>query len=221
MKSNHCIYSIRKRKKSGFTLVETLVAISILIIALTGPLAIIAQSLKTSQFSRDEITAAYLAQEPIEYIRNMRDQNGLRESNSSNWLRNTPSESVWLSSDAAGNDFINNPNAKDIKLELVWGGNGYILRRCTGACFVKYDPNVGAVGNSNKVIYGSAIPTLDDSIFTREIYLNKSLSDPETESTIPDRELIITVVVSWRTGAIEHNVTVVERLMNWQLENQS
>jgi prepilin-type N-terminal cleavage/methylation domain-containing protein len=199
--------------KKGFTLVETLVAISILVIALTGPLAIIASSLKSSYFSRDEITAAYLAQEPIEFIRNIRDQNGLRYSNPNKWLN--------IISGAEGVTFINNYDTKTMRLNLVWTGSTYELRPCGAplTCTVKYDANAGAIGNTNSVIYGSE--TGEDSIFTREIYLNRSESDPSELSTEPERELIVTVVVSWKTGTISHNVTVVERIFNWQLDNQS
>ncbi len=217
MKYHPLISSPAKMREKGFTLVETLVAISILVIALTGPLAIVAQSLKSSYFSRDEITAAYLAQEPIEYIRNLRDQNGLRYTNASQWMNG-------ISTDEFGNNIINNPGSNTIRVNLVWDTNHYKFVLCSAplTCTVKYDSTAGDVGNNNKVIYGSITGnTLQDSIFTRDIYLNKSPSDPQTELTSPDRELVVTVVVSWHTGSIAHNVTVVERITNWELDNQS
>lgn len=61
----------------AFTLIETLVAISVLIMALVGPLTIAEQSLRSAYYSRDQITAFYLAQEGIEYMRAVRDQNYL------------------------------------------------------------------------------------------------------------------------------------------------
>ena len=206
-----------KPRAAGFTLVETLVAISILIIALTGPLAIIAQSLKSSYFSRDEITAAYLAQEPIEYIRNKRDENGLRKTNSSQWMDG-------LKTDGTGTTLLmSNPDATNpIKVELVWQSGQYVLKKCAQVdpCRVRYDPTNSYGG----IIYGNTLSP-DYSIFTRTIYLNRSPFDTSdfdaVDGVAPDRELVITVVVSWKTGAVDHNVTVVERLTNWQLENQS
>ncbi len=65
------------QEKKGFTIIETLVAISVLLIALAGPLTIAAKGLYSSYYSRDEVTAFYLAQEGIEYFRNMRDTNYL------------------------------------------------------------------------------------------------------------------------------------------------
>jgi len=66
-------------KKQGFTLVETLVAITILLIAIAGPLTIASKGLNGAYYARDQITAYYLAQEGIEYIRNVRDTNSLSE----------------------------------------------------------------------------------------------------------------------------------------------
>lgn len=68
----------------GFTLVETMVAISILMLAILGPLSIASSGLRNSIYARDQITAYYLAQEGIEYTRYVRDNNYLK--NSSDWM---------------------------------------------------------------------------------------------------------------------------------------
>lgn len=66
-----------KQTRPGFTLIETFVAITVLLIALVGPLSIAAQSLRIAYYARDQVTAFYLAQEGIEYARAIRDQNYL------------------------------------------------------------------------------------------------------------------------------------------------
>lgn len=65
-------------KKSGFTLVEILVAISILSIAILATFTAVSQALKATNFSEDQITAYYLADEGLEYVRNKRDTNGIQ-----------------------------------------------------------------------------------------------------------------------------------------------
>jgi Tfp pilus assembly protein PilV len=62
-------------RKAGFTLVETLVAISVLMLAVTGPLFYASESLKAATYARDQITAFYLAQDAFEQIRKIRDDN--------------------------------------------------------------------------------------------------------------------------------------------------
>ena len=59
----------------GFTLVETLVAISILMIAIVGPMTIAQNGLSSSIYAREQFIAQFLAQDALEYVRNVRDNN--------------------------------------------------------------------------------------------------------------------------------------------------
>lgn len=67
---------IEKRER-GFTILETMVAIFILIISITGPMVFAQSGLRTAFVARDQITGFYLAQDAIETIKNVRDQNAL------------------------------------------------------------------------------------------------------------------------------------------------
>ncbi len=69
--------------KQGFTLVETLVAAAILILAVAGPLVVVGRSLQGHNSAINQTTAEYLAQEAIEIVRNRRDQNLISLSKSS------------------------------------------------------------------------------------------------------------------------------------------
>ena len=54
--------------KKGFTLVETLIAIFILLLAITGPLSVAYQSMTYVRFASDRAIATMLAQDAMEYI---------------------------------------------------------------------------------------------------------------------------------------------------------
>jgi prepilin-type N-terminal cleavage/methylation domain-containing protein len=77
MKKSAYSYQLSATGHRGFTLIETLVAISVLLLSLAGPLTLAAQALSSAYYARDQITAFYLAQEAVEYVRAKRDQNYL------------------------------------------------------------------------------------------------------------------------------------------------
>ena len=59
----------------GFTLIETLVAIAIMMLAIAGPLTIAHKAVQSALYAKDQITAYYLAQDAIEFVRSVRDNN--------------------------------------------------------------------------------------------------------------------------------------------------
>jgi len=71
------------QEKRGFTLVESLISIAILIAAIAGAATAIQVGISSYIFSKNQIIAFYLAQEGFEQIRNMRDENGLKDQD---WL---------------------------------------------------------------------------------------------------------------------------------------
>jgi type II secretory pathway pseudopilin PulG len=62
-----------KQKNKAFTLVETLVAISIFTISILGLISVLASGISDTGYAKKKISATYLAQEGIEYTRNIRD----------------------------------------------------------------------------------------------------------------------------------------------------
>lgn len=216
----------RKRLTAGFTILETLVAISILVLALTAPLVIVSQALKSSYFSRDQITAYYLAQEAIEYIRNKRDNQGLNvNATADDWASNFTDDS---------GSTINEADSTTIKSYLVRDSQmGYQLKRCNGfgggssPCpVVKYNPNAFDP-SSDGVLYGDTSAS-NDSIFVREITINKPPAGTLNDLTVLEindpslREVVVSVKVIWRMedGSYSSGITLREHLTNWQLEKQ-
>ena len=63
--------------RSGFTLLETIVALALIVSALTGPFALASRGIFGAKFSRSKIIALNLSQEGVELIRQMRENNVL------------------------------------------------------------------------------------------------------------------------------------------------
>lgn len=78
-------------KKKGFTLVESLVAIALLITVITAAYAAAQSGLSGAILSKEEVAAFYLAQEGVEEIRNLRDNNSLT---GDNWLAGIAQQST-------------------------------------------------------------------------------------------------------------------------------
>ena len=59
----------------GFTLIETFIAITVLLFAILGPMTLVSRSIADASYAANQITAFYLAQEGLELIINQREQN--------------------------------------------------------------------------------------------------------------------------------------------------
>lgn len=73
----------------GFTLVETLVAISLLTLVMAGTLNAVQSGLRDTTIAKDQTIAFYLIQEAMEFIKNIKDENSLKTLNGTppaNWL---------------------------------------------------------------------------------------------------------------------------------------
>lgn len=208
-----------KNKKAGFTILETLVAISIILIAITGPIDVITASLRASFFSRDQITAFYLAQEAIEYAKNQRDHNSLNFES----LGKTAEE--WLDSVVGDNlmgvsciNLADLTEGQKVKCSLVQDATGvYSYESCGTSC----------VGNGNELrkfsdsgVLGAKSNLEPASNFTREIFFTYVPTDTDPTGETNYREVLMTVKVYWTNTYGNNNKYVInERLFNWKLTN--
>ena len=67
-----------KKTISGETLIEVLIAVSVLIIVMTPSAALVMQSTRSTAYARDNLIAMSLADEGIELMNNIRDANFLK-----------------------------------------------------------------------------------------------------------------------------------------------
>ena len=72
---NKKIRFMNDNKNLAFTIIETLIAIAILMVAISGPLTASFKGLSASLASKDSTIALYLTQDLMEYIKNIKDTN--------------------------------------------------------------------------------------------------------------------------------------------------
>ena len=177
------------QKKKGFTLVETLVAVGILVAAITGAFSAAQSGLSSYSNSKNQAIAINLAQEAVEYIRATRDSNKMVTGNN------------WLTGIEAGSGGACAFNSSCIVNVLNTSQNA----SCAGACPVlKQDPSTGYYG------YTSGWP---NTIFTREVLLT-AINSPGCVGN-QCKEISVLVTVKWNKGVTTKIYKTREYLFNW------
>ncbi|MDD3488156.1 MAG: hypothetical protein PHH35_02280 [Candidatus Pacebacteria bacterium] len=91
----------QKNRNKAFTLVEALVAITVVITGILSALILVTRVLYSTRIIQDRLTASFLAQEGMELVRQIRDTNFIRKlqpkGEGVNWLTNmTPSKDFYI-----------------------------------------------------------------------------------------------------------------------------
>ncbi|MGD0328482.1 MAG: prepilin-type N-terminal cleavage/methylation domain-containing protein [Minisyncoccia bacterium] len=188
----------------GFTLIETMVAITILTVAIAGAFFTANSSLVAAEIARDQLTASYLAQEGIEYVRMMRDDEYLKAYQVGGTNVSTTAWNNFLNgSDAASITQCRGTISSPITCTLdpsrsMGSGSGSSLQPCSGsACIPLY---LASTGIYNEQSSGTK------TSFTRTIQaVDISASDERIVSK-----------VSWSFHGISHSVTITDHLTPWQ-----
>ena len=173
-------FCAKRKMLAGFSLVETLVAITILLVAILVPMRIITQSIKAAAFSREELTAVLLAQEGLEVMLRLRDNDVLDGSGTWNWYSNLPA--ACKNSTGCGYDV----SASSPSNEFI---------SCSGSnCVLRLDDESSAPD-----YYYSHDGNDDATIYTRKLFL---------EEVVADQEVEVTAVVEWNSAALNSTVSI-------------
>lgn len=202
--------SQRYSYSAGFTLVETMVAITILTLSIAGPLTTASRAIVAAEVSRDQLTASYLAQEGLEYMRSVRDGSYLTEYKLS---MNDPSIEV---TSVSWNAFLTSvtscrPTTPDPTIACTFDPAAYSLTPChIGSCLPLHLVNTGSVDNpinyyTTNSSLGSTVPA---TVFTRTIQVF------DVAGTDADKRIVSTV--SWSFHNTPYTVTVTDHLTSWQ-----
>lgn len=187
-----------KLAERGFTLIETMVAVTILTLAIAGPLVTANRAIVAARISRDQLTASYLAQEGIEYVRAMRDKEYLSAYQAGGQSVSANAWSNFL------NTSINQCRSTTCTFDPsrnMGSGIGMSLVPCSGnSCTPLYLTQLsnGTYGYTQQS--GTVTP------FTRTIQaIDVSASDERIVS-----------MVSWSYHGTPYSVTISDHLTPWQ-----
>lgn len=137
----------------GFSLLETTVAITILVFAIIGPMALSSRSIRSASVAKNTILASNLAQEGIELVKNIRLNNRIENKQ---WMQG-------LSTCGSANGC--RVDAKDLDVGA-----------CSSNCaFLRFDDSLGLYNydSGQDTIFRRIIKTLD--INSNEIKISSSV----------------------------------------------
>ena len=184
------------QKNQGFSLVEVLVAITILLLVIVGPMQIIARSINSTNFATEQVNAWFLAQEGLELAQKGRDDLVLQNFK---LQINPPGEDTPMS------QFLS-------RYASCIGVNG--------ACGLNISDGISepSVVNCNLVsncklymdttnVRSSYIHTITavPSLYTRVVKMEPTLVGGSGSKV---REIKVTSTVTWRTGSLIANQKV-------------
>lgn len=183
-------------QNEGFTLIETLVAISIFTMSILSVMSVLAGSISNTNFAQRKIIAGYLAQEGIEEIRNIRDTYMLYSVDSTTGWTDFKNKLTTEQCTTVGCIFSNFNISTDVPFMPI-----------TAVDFFACNPSCQPLLYSESSLYAGYDYIGNPSGFTRKII---ATSVPGTVD-----EMNITSVVSWKQGSGNFDVTLQEDLFNW------
>lgn len=186
---------------SGFTLIETMIAVTILTFAVAGPMFTASRAIIAVQNARDQLTASYLAQEGIEYVRWMRDNEYLSAYQAGGADVSGTAWNAFLN--GAGSASIAQCRTTTCTLDparIMGTGSGFSLLPCSGAtCTPLYLANgiytqQGGIAGATQTPYTRTIRAVD----------------------VTANDVRVVSTVSWNYHGIPYNVTIADHLTPWQ-----
>jgi type II secretory pathway pseudopilin PulG len=185
----------------GFSLIETLVAVAILLLVIVGPMSIASQANSSTTFANQQITAYFLAQEGLELAQKGRDDLLLPQFAA---YPLPPANNVgWNAFVSDVGDFSECIDGNTCGLEIIDGADGDIdVRDCSNFS----DCRLYLSNDAGRSHY-----TYDDSVanvatdFTRTVTMD-----------VDGDEVFVTATVRWRTGdqITEQSTTATTYLFN-------
>src|SRR3989338_6006412 len=194
LKIANCKLKIKFRE--GFTLLETLVAVAILMIAVGSAFGLAPQGLMGARFAKNQTTANYLAQDALEAVNNIRDNSMFFSpdpSNPYNWLSGL--------SECEGKNWCVIDSVNNLVTQCPGTG---LAAACPPLDMIQTDD--GGVAYGNGPLF-SKDPTVQNSIFTRKFNIQNVPNDIIAPGNV-DTEALVTVRVEWKEGKLNRQTQI-------------
>lgn len=191
------------KQQSGFTLVETLIAILILTLTIGALLTLTAGGFFSIRYAKNDIVATNLLQESLEYIRNTRDTAAQQNISWDSWI------TTYRDMGCFGDGCTINPYAVDASVAVNPCG-----RECE---HVDYFPDAGyyayeGLGGNLFDAPGGNVNVVPTS-FVRTVTMKL-----ETPSDSPDPQLIVTARMDWLNGTNPKHAQQSIVITKWNLQ---
>lgn len=195
----------------GFTLLETVVALSIIIAAVVGPVSLVTRGLVNFFSAKNKLITVNLAQEGIELVRLIRENNIMCDKAADGILDGKPKK--WNEDPEGG--VINKNTLYKVSADSVFTMTCGPVTISTPklSLFISGEP---LKFDSSTGLYNYA--SGNDTVFVREI----NIRTPLDASDLPDNDIPrldqmdVVSTVSWDERGIPKSLVLKERLYNWK-----
>lgn len=186
-------------RQSGFSLVEVLVAVTILLMVVTGPMTIVSRANNSTAFATEQATAFFLAQEGLELAQKGRDDLLLQY-----WQRQITgsggiTDPMTRFTDTTSGGLYAACFTGSCGLTASTTNVNITVKNCasTGGCLLYQDTSSSVRSLYVHILTASPSGTQTATPFTRTITMQRI-----NESSGRVREIKVTSTVTWRTGSL-------------------
>ena len=189
---------------AGFTLIETVVALALLVGALAGPVTLATRSIFHTRFSKNKLIATHLAAESIEIVRQKRDSNIIA---GQNWRTNGC------------------PSGSNCLVQGMYHGDVFSpagLVPCTTSCWsdvnnLVYDPVVGVYGQQCYSGSGCLVTQFNRVITITDLGDENNIQLPGGPVSISGSgRMQVNSEVRWQDNVGTQSVTLIQIMYNWR-----
>lgn len=193
---------------TGFTLIETLIALALILMALVGPVSLIIRGIYSFSSSKSKVIAVNLAQEGIELVRLIRENNvacdSVNGAASWSWSRNSFPP-------AGPGTTMNGTFGVDIQsftdIHCPTGSQNISTPQLSASCAnpLRFNPSTGTYS------YSGGNPTT----FFRCVEIKSPPDSPDTDIPV-DEQMDVISTITWTERGSARILSLRERLYHWE-----